>query len=206
MLALSGANIPRNVVAPRGYQVKANAVSFSRIEQLNNLIAHPDAIRRRQERERKEAKIQKLEDIQTEQEQSPWWLEEQVPNIVVANSPAEFSEVLRFWQQQGQLVVVKFFAPFCNGCRTMSPKIKQLAQQNPDVVFIKFNAGDESMRQHAEDFGVSKLPFFHIYHDYKCLSAFTANLISIHKLRKQLNACKCIQQGKNTLVQTRSTV
>lgn len=34
-------------------------------------------------------------------------------------------------------VVVDFFSPSCNGCRTLYPKLKQIAQNNPELTFIK---------------------------------------------------------------------
>lgn len=39
----------------------------------------------------------------------------------------------------GKLVVVNFFAPECYACKSMQPKLRQIARDNPDAVFLKVN-------------------------------------------------------------------
>jgi hypothetical protein len=39
----------------------------------------------------------------------------------------------------GKLVVVNFFAPECYACKSMQPKLRQIARDNLDAVFLKVN-------------------------------------------------------------------
>lgn len=39
----------------------------------------------------------------------------------------------------GKLVVVNFFAPECYACKSMQPKLRQIARDNPDAMFLKVN-------------------------------------------------------------------
>ena len=36
-----------------------------------------------------------------------------------------------------QLLVVDFFSSWCSACRRLYPKLKQIAENNPDVIFVK---------------------------------------------------------------------
>jgi len=38
---------------------------------------------------------------------------------------------------QGGLVVVDFFTPWCNACRRLFPALCKVAENNPDVLFLK---------------------------------------------------------------------
>jgi thiol-disulfide isomerase/thioredoxin len=40
---------------------------------------------------------------------------------------------------EGKLVVVNFFAPECYACKSMQPKLRQIARDNPDALFLKVN-------------------------------------------------------------------
>jgi thiol-disulfide isomerase/thioredoxin len=40
-------------------------------------------------------------------------------------------------QRADCLVVVEFFVPTCPGCKKLFPKIKQIANNNPDVKFVQ---------------------------------------------------------------------
>jgi len=42
------------------------------------------------------------------------------------------------------------------------------------------------MRAQAEEFGVNRLPYFHIYLGPVLVAAFTANLITVAKLRRAI--------------------
>lgn len=65
-----------------------------------------------------------------------WWQEGGFPNLKTVLNPKEHLQALDT-AQPGQLVVVNFFAPHCNGCRRLYPKFQQIVAQNPDVLFVK---------------------------------------------------------------------
>ena len=49
-------------------------------------------------------------------------------------SPGKLHEAIA---AAGGLVVVDFFTSWCTACRRLYPKLKQIAENNPDVIFIK---------------------------------------------------------------------
>ena len=55
-----------------------------------------------------------------------------------------------------KLTVVDFWAPWCGYCIKLSPVIEQIAQEMPEVKFVKMNA-DESSNV-TKDYAVSGLP------------------------------------------------
>eukprot|EP01023_Acetabularia_acetabulum_P036681 TRINITY_DN346_c1_g1_i2.p1 TRINITY_DN346_c1_g1~~TRINITY_DN346_c1_g1_i2.p1 ORF type:complete len:232 (-),score=20.11 TRINITY_DN346_c1_g1_i2:109-804(-) len=190
-----------NVSKQFAYQ-PTNAVDMYKLKMTDSFLKHPDAIQRRKNyKEKRSQKALK----QNNHRDNNWWQIEDIANIFVVDTPARFQEMLSFCQQHDQLVVVKFFAPTCAACKSISPKLNQIAAQNPDITFIKFNAQDDNMRLQAQEFGVSKLPFFHIYFQGECLSSFAANLISVNRLRQQINSCKLLIKAKKSLI-TNNTV
>ena len=55
-----------------------------------------------------------------------------------------------------KLVVVDFTATWCGPCQHIAPVVVQLAEEMPDVVFIKVDENDET----AEACGISSMPTF----------------------------------------------
>lgn len=77
----------------------------------------------------------------------------------------------------GKLVVVNFFSPECYACKSMQPKLRQIAQAAPDsILFLKVNGFIEDLREYCEEEGINKIPFFHFYKDGERVAAFTANM------------------------------
>ncbi len=76
-----------------------------------------------------------------EQENS-WWRDtaDAPANLLTATSPAEYKRLI-VQAPTNQLVVVDYLKPSCMGCRRLFPKLKQLAAQNPDALFIKVGCG-----------------------------------------------------------------
>lgn len=58
------------------------------------------------------------------------------------------------------LVVVDFFATWCNPCMQVSPFVDRLAKKNPTVKFIKF---DMSERKLIPELKVTSLPTFRFF-------------------------------------------
>lgn len=52
--------------------------------------------------------------------------------------------------------VVKFFAPWCGPCRSMTPVVKELAEDNPNVIVVECNIDKAS--DLASTYGVSAIP------------------------------------------------
>lgn len=100
--------------------------------------------------------------------------------------------------------LVMFGSPGCRSCRSIEPKVKSLAEQNPDVLFAKVNTAEDGMASVAAGLGVPSLPYFMVYskkadgpnEEKELLSSFTCNLHSIDVLRAEISGVKeCIETG-----------
>jgi thioredoxin-like negative regulator of GroEL len=77
----------------------------------------------------------------------------------------------------GQLVVVQFFASDCYACKSMQPKMRQIARDNGDVKFCKLNgAASEELRRYCEDMSIDRIPYFPLYADGRRVAHFSANM------------------------------
>lgn len=54
-------------------------------------------------------------------------------NLISAADPDAFHRAIA----DDRLVVVKFFAPWCMACRRLFPALQRLAENNPDILFVK---------------------------------------------------------------------
>eukprot|EP00475_Leptophrys_vorax_P006185 TRINITY_DN13799_c0_g1_i2.p2 TRINITY_DN13799_c0_g1~~TRINITY_DN13799_c0_g1_i2.p2 ORF type:complete len:154 (-),score=6.40 TRINITY_DN13799_c0_g1_i2:107-499(-) len=87
---------------------------------------------------------------------------------------------------KGRLVVVYFFAPWCDACRGVHPMVMDMARANPDVLFLKFNVGDN--RELGRALPVKIFPFFHFYRGSpKKLDALCVTARNFPRLEKFLN-------------------
>ena len=64
----------------------------------------------------------------------------EVANLRGVVSTPEFLQVLA--ENTDRLVVVDFYAKWCGACKALYPKILQLAERNPDILFVKVDFDD----------------------------------------------------------------
>lgn len=88
-----------------------------------------------------------------------WWEKSLQPNMVEINSAQELVDNLL--NAGDRLVVVDFYSPGCGGCKTLHPKICQLAEMNPNAMFLKVNYEEHKPMCYA--LHVHVLPFFRFY-------------------------------------------
>ncbi|KAM0979820.1 hypothetical protein ACFX13_015894 [Malus domestica] len=88
-----------------------------------------------------------------------WWEKTLHPNMVEIHSAQELVDSLK--NAGDRLVVVDFYSPGCGGCRALHPKICQLAESNPNAIFLKVNYEEHKTMCHALNIHV--LPFFRFY-------------------------------------------
>lgn len=62
---------------------------------------------------------------------------------------------------EGKLVVVDFTASWCGPCRFIAPYFEELAEENPDVEFVKVDVDDAE--DVAGECGISAMPTFQFY-------------------------------------------
>lgn len=71
---------------------------------------------------------------------------------VVELTKANFKEAI----ENNAMVIVDFWAPWCDPCLTFSDTFKQVAENHPDIVFGMVNT--ETDNEIAEYFNVEKIP------------------------------------------------
>ena len=71
------------------------------------------------------------------------WKEALPSNTISVSSPDAFQAAIA----QNKLVVVDFFAPWCMACRRLFPALMKLAENNPDIVFIKVPPLTDTFRE-----------------------------------------------------------
>ncbi|CAA7401113.1 unnamed protein product [Spirodela intermedia] len=112
-----------------------------------------------------------------------WWEKGAAPNMMEIGSARELAESLL--AAGDKLVVVDFYSPGCGGCRSLHPKICQIAEANRDVVFLKVNY--EEHKSMCQSLQVHVLPFFRFYRgaDGRVCS-FSCTNATINKFRDAL--------------------
>ncbi|GFP87851.1 thioredoxin-like 1-2 chloroplastic [Phtheirospermum japonicum] len=88
-----------------------------------------------------------------------WWEKSLQPNMIEINSAQELVDYLL--SAGDKLVIVDFYSPGCGGCKALHPKICQLAEMNPNAIFLKVNYEQHKAMCYA--LHVHVLPFFRFY-------------------------------------------
>ncbi|XP_043252374.1 thioredoxin-2 [Colletes gigas] len=70
-----------------------------------------------------------------------------------------------------KLVVLDFFALWCNPCKAIAPKITELLKEIPDIVFLKIDV-DEA-HEIAQQYQITSMPTFVFIKNGKVLETFS---------------------------------
>lgn len=97
-------------------------------------------------------------------------------NMVNVQSLAELQQLVEAEQSSGKLVVVNFFAPECYACKSLQPKLRQIARDNPDALFLKVNGLVGDLMEYVEAMEITRIPYFHFYKNNKRVAEFSANM------------------------------
>ncbi|KAL6648224.1 hypothetical protein ACP70R_002271 [Stipagrostis hirtigluma subsp. patula] len=112
-----------------------------------------------------------------------WWEKGVQPNMREIESAQDLVDSLT--NAGDRLVIVDFFSPGCGGCRALHPKICQIAEQNPDVLFLQVNY--EEHKSMCYSLHVHVLPFFRFYRGAQGrLCSFSCTNATIKKFRDAL--------------------
>merc|ERR1712232_135711 len=74
------------------------------------------------------------------------------------SNKAEFDELIA---NESKLVVIDFTATWCPPCRMIGPIFAKMADENPDVAFVKVDV--DEMADIAGSCGISAMPTFQCY-------------------------------------------
>ncbi|KAG2483193.1 hypothetical protein HYH03_017928 [Edaphochlamys debaryana] len=86
-----------------------------------------------------------------------------------------------------RLVIVEFYAQWCNACRALFPKICRLVGERPEVLFLKVNFDDN--KDAARTLGVKVLPYFHFYLGAQGrVAAFSCTISKLQLFKDNLEA------------------
>lgn len=112
-----------------------------------------------------------------------WWEKIRVPNMIEIQSAQELVDTLS--NAGDKLVIIDFYSPGCGGCRALHPKICQLAETNPNAVFLKVN--HEELKTMCQCLHVHVLPFFRFYRGAEGkLCSFSCTNATIKKFKDAL--------------------
>lgn len=112
-----------------------------------------------------------------------WWEKGLQINMKEIESAQDLSDALL--NAGNRLVVVDFFSPGCGGCKALHPKICQIAEMNPDVMFLHVNY--EEHKSMCYSLNVHVLPFFRFYRGAQGrICSFSCTNATIKKFRDAL--------------------
>ncbi|CAA2963226.1 thioredoxin-like 1-2, chloroplastic [Olea europaea subsp. europaea] len=112
-----------------------------------------------------------------------WWEKTLKPNMIEIHSAQEIVDSLL--NAGDRLVIIDFYSPGCGGCKALHPKICQLAESNPDAVFLKVNY--EELKTMCHSLHIHVLPFFRFYRGAEGkLCSFSCTNATIKKFKDAL--------------------
>lgn len=82
-------------------------------------------------------------------------------NLMRIDTLEEYKHVIS--GNRDQLIVVRFYAPWCKACKAIAPAFYRLAITYPKTLFIDVPVTPDNANLH-QGLGVTTLPFGHVYH------------------------------------------
>ncbi|KAL9272602.1 Thioredoxin-like 1-2, chloroplastic-like protein [Drosera capensis] len=120
-----------------------------------------------------------------------WWEKTLKPNMMEINSSQELVDSLR--NAGDRLVIVGFYSPGCGGCRSLHPKLCQLAEANPGALFLQVN--HENLQPLCHALHVHVLPFFRFYRGAEGhVCSFSCTIATIKKFKDALAKYDAIER------------
>lgn len=111
--------------------------------------------------------------------------------MIDVHSIQEFLDALN--QAGDKLVIAEFYGTWCGSCRALFPKLCKLAEEHPEILFIKVNF-DEN-KPMCKRLNVRVLPFFHFYRGADgLLESFSCSLAKLQRLKEAIathNTARC---------------
>ncbi|KAL5077884.1 hypothetical protein RYX36_016868 [Vicia faba] len=112
-----------------------------------------------------------------------WWNKNLKSNMIEIHSGQELVDCLV--SAGDALVVLDFYSPGCGGCKALHPKICQIAESNPSIIFLKVNY--EELRSMCQSLHIHVLPFFRFYRGAEGrVCSFSCTTTTIKKLKNAI--------------------
>ncbi|KAL4566512.1 hypothetical protein LXL04_030628 [Taraxacum kok-saghyz] len=116
-----------------------------------------------------------------------WWEKTLKPNMIEINSAQELVDTLS--NSGDRLVIVEFYSPGCGGCKSLHPKICQLAESNLNAIFLQVNY--EELKPMCHSLHIHVLPFFRFYKGSQGkICSFSCTIATIKKFKDALSKHK----------------
>lgn len=120
-----------------------------------------------------------------------WWerTAETPANVVECESVEHLKATLKTTEEADKLLLVDFYRPNCGACRSLHPKLEQLATEYSDrMVLLKVDTRlDEGVFAMSKRLAVEKVPYFQVYAPATGhVASFSITLSKINKLRSVL--------------------
>uniref|UniRef100_H2ZHR8 Thioredoxin-like protein 1 n=1 Tax=Ciona savignyi TaxID=51511 RepID=H2ZHR8_CIOSA len=118
-------------------------------------------------------------------------------NLIEVSDDEEFSAVLA--TAGDKPVVIDFHATWCNPCKRIAPKFKELATQYPNILFIKVDV--DQCSETARHYQVSSMPTFKFEHRGRLIDTISgADPVQLMNKVAQLSATAGQQEDKTSEV------
>ena len=160
-------------------RVASSAASARTVAPRELVSAHPDAIRRREQAERRRSRRQLEEQVAISfargeggaGARAPGGRRSPLENVKEVASTRSFLRELRGASNRARprdelsglsrLAVLHYGAPWCRACRAFKAKLFKIARDNPRVLFISLDIAQ--CEDTADALGVERLPFVQFY-------------------------------------------
>lgn len=121
-----------------------------------------------------------------------WWEGSLPNNVIVALSARQLDVLVQQANAENRLVMLNMFTEDCYVCRSLHPKLKKIALDNPDMTILKVNGSSDALREVFARYHVTRVPYFKLIRGGKVRSSFSASLSPerLALLRAEIAAAK----------------
>ncbi|XP_022146703.1 thioredoxin O2, mitochondrial-like [Momordica charantia] len=88
-------------------------------------------------------------------------------NIVLITSEDQFNKALRKARDEALPAIFYFTAAWCGPCRLVSPVIKELSKDHPQVTTYKIDIDQEGLVRTLNELNITSVPTFHFFQSGK---------------------------------------
>lgn len=71
---------------------------------------------------------------------------------------------------ENKTLVLNFWAPWCPPCKAMTPVLKKMAAENPEVIFGRVDI--QTQNELASEYGIASIPVTYILRNQKIIKKF----------------------------------